>query len=65
MAKKLKVTLLKGLAGKPESHIEAVRSLGLKKPGQSRILEDNPMVRGNIRKAHYLIKVEEVSDETA
>ncbi len=65
MAKKLKVTLLKGLAGKPESHIEAVRSLGLKKPGQSRILEDNPMVRGNIRKAHYLVKVEEVSDETA
>lgn len=63
MAKKLKVTLVRGLAGKPEEHIKAVRSLGLRKPGQSRILEDNPMVRGNIRKAHYLIKVEEVSDE--
>ncbi|MDQ7038803.1 MAG: 50S ribosomal protein L30 [Aquificota bacterium] len=61
--KLIKVTLVRGLAGKPEKHIQAVRSLGLRKPGQSRILEDNPMVRGNIRKAHYLVKVEEVSDE--
>ncbi len=63
--KMLKVTLVRGLAGKPESHIKAVKSLGLRKPGQSRVLEDNPMVRGNIRKAHYLVKVEEVSDETS
>ncbi len=65
MAKKLKVTLVRGLAGKPEAHIKAVHSLGLKKPGQSRILEDNPMVRGNIRKAHYLVKVEEIEDEAS
>jgi len=65
MGKKLKVTLVRGLAGKREDHKKAVYSLGLKKVGQSRILEDNPMVRGNIRKAHYLIKVEEVEDETS
>ncbi len=65
MAKKLKVTLVRGLAGKPESHIKAVKSLGLRKTGQSRILEDNPMVRGNIRKAHYLVKVEEIEDEAS
>ncbi len=65
MAKKLKVTLVRGLAGKPEAHVHAVRSLGLRKPGQTRILEDNPMVRGNVRKAHYLIKVEEVNDEAS
>jgi large subunit ribosomal protein L30 len=66
MAKgKLKVTLIRGLAGKPEAHVQAVRSLGLRKPGQSRILEDNPMVRGNIRKAHYLVQVEEVGDEAS
>ena len=63
--KMIKVTLVRGLAGKPESHIKAVRSLGLRKPGQSRMLEDNPMVRGNIRKAHYLVKVEEVGDEAS
>ncbi len=65
MAKKVKVTLVRGLAGKRRSHIKAVRSLGLKKPGQSRVLEDNPMVWGNIRKVRYLLKVEELSDETA
>lgn len=60
----LKVTLIRGLAGKPEAHIKAVKSLGLKKRGQSVILPDNPMVRGNIKKAWYLLRVEEVSDET-
>ncbi len=65
MAVKLRVTLVRGLAGKRESHKKAVYSLGLRKVGQSRMLEDNPMVRGNIRKAHYLIKVEEVEDETS
>ncbi|EDP74971.1 50S ribosomal protein L30 [Hydrogenivirga sp. 128-5-R1-1] len=63
--KMLKVTLVRGLAGKPEAHVQAVRSLGLRKTGQSRLLEDNPMVRGNVRKAYYLLKVEEVSDEAS
>lgn len=58
--KMLRIKLVRGLAGKPEPHIKAVRSLGLKKIGQEVLLPDNPMVRGNIRKAHYLLKVEEV-----
>ena len=57
---KIKVRLVRGLAGKPEKHIKAVRSLGLKKIGDERILEDNPMVRGNIKVAHYLLEVQEV-----
>ncbi|MEZ0360333.1 MAG: 50S ribosomal protein L30 [Hydrogenobacter sp.] len=56
----IKVTLVRGLAGKPEAHIKAVRSLGLKKLGQSKVLPDNPAVQGNIRKAFYLLKVERV-----
>ena len=63
--KKLKVTLVRGLAGKRKTHIQAVRSLGLRKSGQSRVLEDNPLVRGNIRKVGYLIKVEEITDEAS
>ncbi|ADC89385.1 ribosomal protein L30 [Thermocrinis albus DSM 14484] len=62
---RLKITLIRGLAGKPEKHIKAVRSLGLKKVGQWVVLPDNPMVRGNIKVAHYMLKVEEVKDETA
>jgi len=63
--KMIKVTLVRGLAGKPEAHVQAVRSLGLRKTGQSRFLEDNPMVRGNVRKANYLLKVEEVGNEAS
>jgi len=59
---KIKVRLVRGLAGKPEKHIKAVRSLGLKKIGDERILEDNPMVRGNIKVAHYLLEVQEVEE---
>lgn len=59
---KLRVKLLRGLAGKPEAQIKAVKSLGLKKVGQEVILEDNPMVRGNINKAVHLLKVEEVEE---
>ncbi len=57
---RLRVKLVRGLAGKPEAQIKAVRSLGLRKVGQEVLLEDNPMVRGNIRKASYLLHVEEV-----
>ncbi|NPB07263.1 MAG: 50S ribosomal protein L30 [Aquificae bacterium] len=54
---KLKVKLLRGLAGEREEHVQAVKSLGLKKRGQERILEDNPSVWGNIRKAWHLVGV--------
>ncbi|WP_038028052.1 50S ribosomal protein L30 [Thermocrinis jamiesonii] len=60
--KKIKVRLIRGLAGKPEKHIKAVKSLGLRKVGDVRILPDNPMVRGNIKIAHYLLQVQEVEE---
>lgn len=59
---RLKVKLVRGLAGKPETQVKAVKSLGLKKVGQEVLLEDNPMVRGNIRKAVHLLHVEEVEE---
>ncbi|RMD45927.1 MAG: 50S ribosomal protein L30 [Aquificota bacterium] len=57
---KIKVKLVRGLAGKKKIQKDAVRSLGLKKINDERILEDNPMVRGNIEKVKHLIQVEEV-----
>lgn len=57
---KIKVKLVRGLAGKRKDQIQAVRSLGLKKVNDERILEKNPMVLGNIRKVQHLIQVEEV-----
>ncbi len=57
---KIKVKLIRGLAGKRKDQIQAVKSLGLKKINDERILEKNPMVLGNIRKVKHLIQVEEV-----
>ncbi len=57
---KIKVTLVRGLAGKKKTQIQAVKSLGLKKINDERILEKNPMVMGNIEKVKHLIKVEEI-----
>ena len=57
---RIKVKLVRGLAGKRKDRIKAVRSLGLKKVNDERILEKNPMVLGNINKVKHLIQVEEV-----
>ena len=57
---KVRVKLVRGLAGKRKDKIQAVKSLGLRKINDERILPKNPMVMGNIRKADYLIKWEEI-----
>lgn len=57
---KIKVKLVRGLTGKTKEQIEALRSLGLKKIYQERILEKNPMVCGNLEKVKHLVKVEEI-----
>lgn len=57
---KIKVKLVKGLTGKTKKQIEALKSLGLKKIYQERILEKNPMVCGNLEKVKHLVKVEEI-----
>lgn len=57
---KIKVKLVRGLAGKDKTQIQALRSLGLKKIYQERVLEKNPIVCGNLEKVKHLVKVEEV-----
>ncbi len=57
MTAKIKVKLVRGLAGKRDEHIEAVHALGLRKRGDERILADDPRTWGNIKKAWYLVGV--------
>ena len=60
MSKKmLKVTLTKSIAGKIAAHKACVLGLGLKKTHGTVEVEDNPCVRGMIKKVAYLLKVEE------
>lgn len=57
--KTLKITLLKRIAGRKPGHAECVRGLGLKKIGQCVEVADTPCNRGMIKKASYLLQVEE------
>ncbi len=56
--KKIKVTLVKGLAGCKASHRATVRGLGLKRMNHSVELADTPEVRGMVTKVFYLVRVE-------
>jgi large subunit ribosomal protein L30 len=56
--KKIRVRLLKGLAGCRQSHRDTVRGLGLKKINSVSELVDTPEVRGMINKINYLVRIE-------
>jgi len=58
MSSRLKVTLKKGLVGRPADQRGTVRALGLKKIGQSIEKEDRPEIRGMIFKVRHLVEVE-------
>ena len=55
--KKIKVKLVKGLAGCKQGHRDTVRGLGLRKLNSVSELQDTPAVRGMINKISYLVKV--------
>ena len=55
---KIKVRLLKGLAGCKQTHRDTVRGLGLKKINSVSELVDTPAVRGMINKVNYLVRIE-------
>ncbi len=56
---KIKIKLIKGLAGTTEKVKSNVRGLGLRKVGQSSELENTPSVRGMIKKIIYMLEVRE------
>ncbi|MHB8894790.1 MAG: 50S ribosomal protein L30 [Candidatus Geothermincolia bacterium] len=61
MSSRLKVTLKKGLVGRPEDQRGTVRALGLKRIGHTVLKDDRPEIRGMIFKVKHLVDVEEVS----
>ena len=53
---KIKVTQRKSAIGRPQRQRDTLRGLGLRKPNQSRILDDTPAVRGMINKVSHLVE---------
>lgn len=60
MAKKIKVTLVKSVIGRPEQQRKVVKTLGLKKTNSFVIHEDTPAIRGMVNAVSHLVEVEEV-----
>ncbi|MFW5432689.1 MAG: 50S ribosomal protein L30 [Methylophilaceae bacterium] len=54
----VKVTLIKSVIGRVESHRATVKGLGLRRMHQTVELQDTPAIRGMINKINYLLKVE-------
>ena len=56
----LKVTLVRGKAGKRVRQQQTLQGLGLRKAQQTVIVEDTPAIRGMIDKVSHLVEVVEV-----
>ncbi|MEM7249134.1 MAG: 50S ribosomal protein L30 [Acidobacteriota bacterium] len=62
-AKKVRITLVRGWAGKSKRQVATLRSLGLRRSGDSNELRDEPTVRGAITKVLHLVTVEPVEGD--
>ncbi|MFC9977739.1 50S ribosomal protein L30 [Spirillospora sp. NPDC127200] len=56
----VKITQTKSVISEKQNQRDTLRTLGLKKIGQSTVREDTPQVRGMIRTVAHLVTVEEV-----
>ena len=60
MAARLKVTQIKSIISEKQNQRDTLRSLGLKRIGDSVVREDSPANRGYVRAVAHLVKVEEI-----
>jgi large subunit ribosomal protein L30 len=54
----MKITLVKSLIGVTQKQVVTVKTLGLRKKGDSKVVKDNPSIRGMIDQVSYLLKIE-------
>lgn len=57
MADKVHVKLVRSGIGRPQTHKDTLRGLGLTKLNKVVTLEDTPSVRGMINKVSHLVRV--------
>ncbi|OGP76361.1 MAG: 50S ribosomal protein L30 [Deltaproteobacteria bacterium RBG_16_64_85] len=62
MSGTLKITLTRGLSGRPESHRRVVKGLGLTRVNRSVIRKNTPEIRGMVEKVKFLLRVEETGE---
>lgn len=57
---KLKITLIKSTNKSKENQVATVKALGLRKIGSFVEQNDNPQIRGMIKKVIHLVSIEEI-----
>jgi large subunit ribosomal protein L30 len=65
MAGSVKVTLVRSMIGRPESHRRVLRGMGLTRLNKTVELKDTPEIRGMINKVSHLVRTEEKVDEAS
>ena len=61
MEKKLKITQIRSTINKLQHQRMTIRSLGLRKIGQSVVHDDTPAIRGMIVAVKHMVRVEEAT----
>ena len=62
MAKALKITQTKSVISEKQNQRDTLRSLGLKRIGDSVVREDTRANRGYVRTVAHLVQVEEINE---
>ena len=60
--KKLKVTQVRGVIGRPQTQRRVLTGLGLRGRLKSVVVENTPAMRGMIKKVIHLVNVEEIDE---
>ncbi len=58
--KKIKITLVRSVIGRPPDQRGTARALGLTKRGKTVVHNDTPQIRGMAHKIRHLVTVEEI-----
>jgi large subunit ribosomal protein L30 len=58
--RKLKITEVRSVIGRPEKHRRVIKALGLRRNQTSVVHDDTPVIRGMVEKVSHLLTVEEV-----
>ena len=61
MAKKLKITQIKGLSGRIQQHRDTMAALGLRRINHTVLHNDTPQIRGMVNAVRFMVKLEEVN----
>lgn len=56
----LRIKQVRSAIGRKQDHKDTLRALGISRMGQTVYQDDNPVIRGMIRKIGYMLEVSEV-----